>query len=127
MMVDRLRPQKAKVAVGQREKRRSRTGRYLALVFGAGAISGVAALAGIPPFGSLQALLAPASEYVHPQSPITPIQASTIFPSVPPVHKTVDVYDLAPPAQRSSPPPVATSPRPTTSPRPATSPSPKDD
>lgn len=123
MIVDRLRPQKAKVAEGQREKRPNRTGRYLVLIFGAGVITGVAALAGIPPFGSLQALLAPASEYLHPQPPLTPIQASTIFPSVPPVHKTVDVYDPPPPARRSSPPPASTSPRPTTSP----SPTPRDE
>ena len=121
MIVDRLHPRTAKVAAGHQERRRSRAGRYVVLTIGAGVVTGVAALAGIPPFGSLQALLAPISEYLHPTPPSAPIQASTIFPPVPPVHKTVDVYDPPPAARAPNPPPkppAATSPRPTASPSP---------
>jgi hypothetical protein len=105
-----------KPASGHEERGRSRLGRYLVLILGTGAVSGTAALAGIPPFGSLQALLAPISQLLHPQQAPTLIQASSIFPPVPPVHQTVDVYDPAPPAARPNPAPqppaIAPSPTP---------------
>jgi hypothetical protein len=127
MIAGRLRPRTAaNRASEQRDRKRSRVGRYVVLIFGAGVVSGTAALAGIPPFGSLQALLAPISELLHPQPPVAPIQASAIFPPVPPVHKVVDVYDPPPPAPRapSAPQPPATSPKPKASPSPRPSPSP---
>jgi hypothetical protein len=127
MIAGRLRPRTA-VNGGseQRDRKRSRLGRYVVLIFGAGVVSGTAALAGIPPFGSLQALLAPISQLLHPQPPPAPIQASAIFPPVPPVHKVIDVYDPPPPAPRatSAPQPPATSPKPKASPRPSPRPSP---
>jgi hypothetical protein len=127
MIAGRLRPRTA-VNDGseQRDRKRSRLGRYVVLIFGAGVVSGTAALAGIPPFGSLQALLTPISQLLHPQPPPAPIQASAIFPPVPPVHKVVDVYDPPPPAPRatSAPQPPATSPKPKASPRPSPRPSP---
>jgi hypothetical protein len=125
MIAGRLRPRKAvNGGTDQRDRKRSRVGRYLALVLGAGVVSGTAALAGIPPFGSLQALLAPISQLLHPQPPVAPIQASAIFPPVPPVHKIVDVYDPPPPAPRATtaPQPPATSPKPKASPRPSPTP-----
>jgi hypothetical protein len=129
MIAGRIRPRTAANGGSEpRDRKRSRAGRYVVLIFGAGVVSGTAALAGIPPFGSLQALLAPISQLLHPQSPPAPIQAGAIFPPVPPVHKVVDVYDPPPPAPRatSAPQPPAASPRPRSSPspRPRTSPSP---
>ena len=56
-----------KAASGPKERGRSRLGRNLLLILGVGVISGLAALAGIPPFGSLQALLGPISHSLHPQ------------------------------------------------------------
>jgi hypothetical protein len=127
MIAGRLRPRTAvNGGAEQRDRKRSRLGRYVVLIFGAGVVSGTAALAGIPPFGSLQALLAPISELLHPQPPPIPIQASTIFPPVPPVHKVIDVYDPPPPAPRatSAPQPPAASPKPKASPSPRQRPSP---
>jgi hypothetical protein len=127
MIGGRLRPRTAANGGSEQpERKRSRAGRYVLLIFGAGVVSGTAALAGIPPFGSLQALLAPISQLLHPPPPPTPIQASAIFPPVPPVHKVVDVYDPPPPAPRatSAPQPPAASPRPKSSPSPRPSPSP---
>ena len=127
MIAGRIRP---RTAVNRHsepgDRKRSRLGRYLVLIFGAGVVSGTAALAGIPPFGSLQALLAPISQLLHPQPPPAPIQASAIFPPVPPVHKVIDVYDPPPPAPRatSAPQPPAASPKPKASPSPRPSPSP---
>lgn len=121
MMADRLRPARTKRAGAEPEERkRGRLARYLFLIFGAGVVSGTAALAGIPPFGSLQALLGPLSQTLHPQPAITQIKASTLYPAVPPVHKTVDVYDPAPPVRRASPTPRP----PAASPEPKPSPSP---
>lgn len=115
---------KTKAASGQ-EGGRSRARRYAALIFGAGIVSGTAALAGIPPFGSLQALIAPISQFLHPQPASGPIQASTIFPPVPPVHQVVDVYDPPPAPQ---PPRTGPAPHPNASPTPPlrSSPSPRD-
>ena len=42
-----------KAASGPKDRERSRVGRNLVLILGAGVMSGTAALAGIPPFGSL--------------------------------------------------------------------------
>ena len=107
MIAGRLRPFKtAKIGPGPREHKPGRTKRFLVLTLGAGVLSGVAALAGIPPFGSVQALLAPISQFLHPRQAPEPILASSVFPSVPPIHKTVDVYDPAPPAKRSNPAPA---------------------
>jgi hypothetical protein len=127
MIAGRLRPRTAaNGGSDQRDRKRSRVGRNVVLIFGAGVVSGAAALAGIPPFGSLQALLAPISELLHPQPPAAPIQASAIFPPVPPVHKVVDVYDPPPPAPRatSAPQPPAAPPKPKASPSPRPSPTP---
>lgn len=127
MIAGRLRPRTAMNGGSeQSDRKRSRVGRYVALIFGAGVVSGMAALAGIPPFGSLQALLGPISQLLHPQPPPAPIQASAIFPPVPPVHKVVDVYDPPPPAPRASPvpQPPAASPKPKSSPSPRSRPSP---
>jgi hypothetical protein len=129
MIAGRLRPRTAvNGGTEQRDRKRSRIGRYLALILGAGVVSGTAALAGIPPFGSLQALLAPVSLWLHPQPPPAPIPASAIFPPVPPVHKVIDVFDPPPPAPpaTSAPQPPAASPKPKASPRPTprSSPSP---
>src|SRR5712664_378071 len=127
MIAGRLRPRTAvNGGTEPHDRKRSRVGRYVVLIFGVGVVSGTAALAGIPPFGSLQAVLAPISQLLHPQPPPAPIQASAIFPPVPPVHKVVDIYDPPPPAPRASPapaPPTAT-PRPKASPSPRPSPSP---
>lgn len=103
-----------KAASGPKDRERTRVGRNLVLILGAGVMSGTAALAGIPPFGSLQALLSPISQLLHPQQAPVVIRASTVFPAVPPVHKTVDVYDPPPPAARPNPAPQppATSPKP---------------
>jgi hypothetical protein len=133
MIADRIRAQKSTGAAGPRERKRTRAGRYIVLIFGAGVVSGTAALAGIPPFGSVQALLSPVSQLRHPRPEPAPINASAIFPPVPPVHKVVDVYDPPPPAQKSNPAPQppATSPRPKASPSPplhsSPSPTPHDD
>ena len=127
MIAGRIRPRTAVNGHGEPgDRKRSRLGRYLVLIFGAGVVSGTAALAGIPPFGSLQALLAPISQLLHPQPPAAPIQASAIFPPVPPVHQIIDVYDPPPPAPRatSAPRPPAASPKPKASPSPRPSPSP---
>lgn len=125
MIVDRLFPRREAEVAGRDERKRTRLGRYLVLIFGAGITSGVAALAGIPPFGSVQALLGPVSKSLHPTPPSSPILASAVFPSVPPVHKVVDVYDPPPPARHSDPepprPPMTT---PTPRPHPSASPSP---
>jgi hypothetical protein len=112
---------KAKASSGNEGARR-RARRYVALIFGAGIASGAAALAGIPPFGSLQGLLSPIAQFLHPQPASVPIQASTIFPPVPPVHQVVDVYDPPPPAQKSNPGPQPPATTPT--PHPKASPTP---
>jgi hypothetical protein len=121
MIVSRLRPPgSAKLREAQEGRKRSRPWRYIFWIFGAGVVSGTAALAGIPPFGSLQALLAPISNVLHPPAPPAPIQASTIFPAIPPVHKRVDVYDPPPPPRRAvlAPQPPAAAPTPKTHPSP---------
>ena len=129
MIVDRLFPRREAEVAGRVERKRTRLGRYLVFIFGAGVTSGMAAIAGIPPFGSFQALVGPVSATLRPMPANGPIAARTIFPPVPPVHKVVDVYDPPPPARHSDPqppkPPATTpTPRPHPSPHPSASPSP---
>jgi hypothetical protein len=124
MIPYRLRPKGGAKVAGKVERKHKRLGRYIVLIFGAGITSGVAALAGIPPFGSVQALLGPVSKTLHPTPPPSPILASAVFPSVPPVHKVVDVYDPAPPARKSEPQPPPKPPMTTPTPRHHPSPSP---
>lgn len=90
------------------DPRRKRASRYLLIIFSAGAISGLAALIGIGPFGDLRALVN-AAVYGGPGE----IRASEVFPSAQPTHKTVNVYD---------PPPAAAQPAPTRTAAPAGSP-----
>lgn len=124
MIADRLRLRRAaRVGDEQHERKRSRVRRYVVLIFGVGVVTGTAAMAGIPPFGSLQALLAPVSHLIHPQPAPAQIQASAIFPPVPPVHRVVDVYDPPPPASQTTAPPQPPATTPT--PKPKTSPSPR--
>jgi hypothetical protein len=86
----------------------NRTGRFAVLILGAGGISGVAAMLGVWPFGSLQVLV---SQIVH-GPPSGPIEARSIFPPVPPVHQVIDVYDPPPPAAPAPPAPPAPKPSP---------------
>ena len=72
------------------EPRRKRAARYLLIVSSAGAISGLAALIGLGPFGDLRHLID------APVSGPNQIRASAVFPTPQPTHKTVDVYDGAP-------------------------------
>jgi len=108
----------------EEEPRRKRAKRFLLIVFSFGALSGVLALLGIPPFGNLQTLI----NQLFYSGPNT-ISASTLFPPVQAVHKVVDVYDPPPPAaHRSAPNPVAApQPTPTRTPRPTPSGSPPPD
>ena len=101
----------------EKKPRRNRTGLFAVLTLGAGGLSGVAALLGVPPFGNLQTLV---TQFLHPDSP-SPIEAHTLFPPVPPVQKVVDIYDPAPPAPR---PPVQAAPQPAPQPAPQASPQP---
>jgi hypothetical protein len=89
--------------------KKSRTVRFALLILGAGGVSGVAALLGVPPFGSLQVFV----KQIVQGPPSAPIEARTIFPAVPPVHQVIDVYD-PPPAAAPAPPaaPAAPAPKP---------------
>lgn len=109
----------------EEDPRRRRAYRFLLIVFSAGAISGLAALIGLGPFGDLRALIN-VWIYGGPNQ----IQASSVFPLPQPTHKTVDVY-ASPPAARATSRPTEggggtanPSPRPSGSPR--TSPPPDD-
>lgn len=110
----------------EEEPRRKRAKRFLLIVFSFGALSGVLALLGIPPFGNIQTLI----NQVFYSAP-NPVSASSIFPPVPPVHKVVDVYDPPPPAAHRSapnpPPAPVAQPTPTGTPRPTPSGSPPPD
>lgn len=99
----------AKTAPRDRKPRRNRSVRFLTLTFGSGALAALLAvvIAGIPTVLGL----------VFPTGPTPEIQASAIFPPVPPVHKVIDVYD--PPKQAPRPvarPPAAPAARPTAEP-----------
>ena len=83
MIAGRLRPRRpAKVAAGHEtapeEQKPRRTRRYLVLIVGAGVVSGVAALAGVPPFGNFQAVLGPIGLLLHPPAPVEPINLKTV-------------------------------------------------
>jgi hypothetical protein len=115
----------ARTGSTEEDPRRKRAAKYLLIIFSAGAISGVAALIGLGPFGDLRALIN-GWVYGGPGQ----ITASSVFPAVQPTHKTVNVYDPPPPARSTSRPtspatsnPQASpSPRRTFSPRPTPSP-----
>jgi hypothetical protein len=112
MSVRRIAARAATKARSLDEQHRSnRTGRFAVLILGAGGVSGVAAMLGIWPFGSLQVFV---SQIVH-GPPSGPIEARSIFPPVPPVHQVIDVYDPPPPA---APAPPAPAPAPKPSPQP---------
>ena len=98
-----------RAAAGHQQPRKSRTGGFALLILGAGGISGVAALLGVPPFGNLQVFV----RQIVQGPPSGPIEARSIFPAVPPVHQVIDVYDPAPP-----PPPPAAAPAPPAAPAP---------
>jgi hypothetical protein len=106
---------------------RNRTRQFLVLTIGAGAASGLVALIGPALVTDVGAAI---TTHVAAPAP-DPIQASAVFPSVPPQHKVIDVYDPAPPVRQAPPAPPATaaptapptqSPRPARSPRPSPSP-----
>ena len=74
----------------RRQPSKNRTGLFVALTAGAGALCGVAALLGIGPFGAVHA----SANYARNiQTPAQPIEARALFPSVPPVTKIVNVND----------------------------------
>ena len=104
MVVSRLDSRPATAALSRkRTPGRNRLFRFLVLTFGAG---GGAAL-----FAILIAGLPTVVALVLPAEPPAPLQASQLFPSVPPVHKTVvindpPVYRPAPPAARPVPAPM---------------------
>lgn len=95
--------------------KRGRLRAFLLLVLAAGAGAGVTAL-------MAQSLLLDLQTFaidVHDKTLVQTIEAKTLFPPVPPAHKTVDVYDPAPAAGPSKPKPGSTtipSPRPSPSP-----------
>lgn len=107
---------RAAVSAGSMDKqpKQNRTGRFAVLILGAGGISGVAAMLGVWPFGSVQGLV---SQIVH-GSPSGPIEARSIFPAVQPVHQVIDVYDPPPAAPPA--PPAAAPPKPSPQPPMAT-------
>jgi hypothetical protein len=95
----------------QNQPKQSRAGRFVVLIFGAGAVSGIAAMLGVWPFGSLQVFV---NQIVH-GPPSGPIEARSIFPPVQPVHQVINVYDpppAAPPPPAPPPPAAKPSPQP---------------
>ena len=116
----------ARTGSTEEDPRRKRAKRYLLIVFSAGAISGLAALIGVGPFGDLRHLI-DETIYGGPAE----INASSLFPAAKPTYKTVDVYDPAPPARPTStagpsaaptPSAAASTPSPRRSPRPTPTP-----
>jgi hypothetical protein len=110
-----LRP--ARSTARDRTPRKNRTWRFILFTFGSGLLAAVIAvvIAGVPTVLSL----------VIPVAAPPQINASALFPPVPAVHKTVDVYDPPPKRVVTPPRPVAPtsppereSPSPTHSPRP---------
>jgi hypothetical protein len=97
-----------RAAIGHDHPKKNRTGGFALLILGAGGVSGVAALLGVPPFGNLQVFV----KQIVQGPPSGPIEARSIFPAVPPVHQVIDVYDPAPP------PPPAAAPAPPAAPAP---------
>ncbi|MFI5284438.1 MAG: hypothetical protein ACHQ0J_15120 [Candidatus Dormibacterales bacterium] len=98
---------------------RNRTRQFLLLTLGAGALSGVVALVGPGLVTNAGAAITTHVAAITAK----PIQASTVFPSVPPQHQVIDVYDPPPPARHVAPAP-APAPRPSASPEPRQSPRP---
>jgi hypothetical protein len=100
------------------------------LTLGAGAVSGLIALFGATVLVQMQTVVIDVSG----KAGVPAIEARALFPAVPATHKTVDVYDPAPPAAPSKPvskPPVANpmpmpTPTPHRSPRPSATPPPDD-
>lgn len=78
-----------KVGNGQMLREPSRTRLYATLTLAAGAAAGMAAATAIG---------APAIASAHYSAEVIP--ANALFTPVPPVQKTVDIYDPAPPAPR---------------------------
>ena len=91
------------------EPKRERAARFVVVVLSAGLLAGVSAWLNIWPFGNVQQIIAAVFGSGTVQVP-----AASVFPSVGPVQKVVDVYD-APPSRQTSAPPRATS-RPTAQP-----------
>jgi hypothetical protein len=86
-------------ADNRRKPQKTRTGLFVALTAGAGAVCGLAAVLGVGPFSALHASANYAGGKQPVVTPIAPIEARTLFPSVPPVTKVVNVSD-APMAPR---------------------------
>lgn len=106
----------------EEEPRRRRASRYLLIIFSAGALAGLASLLGVWPFGDVRAEI---ERWLYGTPP--PIQASSIFPAVQPVHQLVNVYDPPPATHRTAPQPTSPATKsPTASPTPRTSPPPDD-
>jgi hypothetical protein len=108
----------------RKEPTRHRAWLFTLLTLGAGAGSGVAALIGTTLLVNVQTLVTDVGAASNaPQ----PIEARSVFPSVPPVHKVINVYD--PPAARPSSPASRPHPsaKPTPDDRPSPSPTPHDD
>ena len=103
----------------EQEPRRKRAARFLLVVFAAGAFSGLAAWLGVWPFGNIHTLIA---EVFGSTGGPPQISATNVYPSVQPVHRTVDVYDPA--APRRAEPTQKASPGPSQSPGPSGSPRP---
>lgn len=101
------------------EPKRERAARFVVIVLSAGLLAGVSAWLNIWPFGNVQQIIAAVFG-----SGTVQVSAVSVFPSVGPVHKVVDVYSTPPPRTTSAP-PRTTNPTPPTSPQ--ESPEPGDD
>jgi outer membrane biosynthesis protein TonB len=108
--------------------KRNRTRQFLVLTLGAGAVSGIVALVGPALVTNVGAAITTHVAVATPQ----PIQATQLFPAVPPQHQVINVYDPPPPAKVAPAPPAPTaashptpSPEPRRSPRPTPSGSPR--
>jgi hypothetical protein len=88
--------------IGSPRMRAKRGGAWLfaLLTLGTGAAAGMAALVATTLLAAAQTL---ASDFAPYDYSASPIEATTLFPPVPAVHKVVNVYD-PPPARSFSPP-----------------------
>ncbi|HSS93883.1 MAG TPA: hypothetical protein VLR46_07830 [Candidatus Dormibacteraeota bacterium] len=77
----------------RRKPQRNRTGLFAALTVAAGFVCGLAAVLGIGPFSALHASANYAGGKQPAVTPAAQIEARTLFPSVPPVTKVVNVND----------------------------------
>src|SRR3979411_552391 len=95
----------------------NRTRQFLTLTIGAGVVSGLIALVGPVLVTAAGAALTTKIT----ASTAQPIKASAVLPPVGPQHKTVDVYDPAPPVRQGAPAPAppAHETEPSPSPRPS--------